>query len=386
VTAAAAAAASAAADAASAAASYAAAAASAAASAAAAARRVPCARGWLLKKREHLGSLVGPAWRPRWVALCGPFLVTFESDAEGAPGVGVGRGPDGEGERVLPAGPLAVGSGALRVGVVLTPVLREPGTPEAERLASSRVQDQARVELEVAAPPEPMEQLMGWLGREGGPSTGAPPGSLREALVRWLTAPLADLSGLWTSTVEGDREAPVQLAALSVVATPSADGQRLNVVSVAVDNDARPLVGGLGLVLDQLLGQRLAAPDSGAGPRAQSIRITKVADSLGVELRFTAPLHHDTISGVRLLALGAGGWSRLTASLVPSDDHRAMRLTPNEAIPNGSAVQIFLPGQGEGPILGEDGQPLCGWWDDPLPAFGRGVDVSWVGIWSEVTP
>lgn len=263
------------------------------------------------------------------------------------------------------------------------PAIRPPGASEAESMAYSRVCDRYRVDLEAEAPPDPGELLLGWLGREGSTVETGAVASLRDALIAWITAPASALSRLWDPEEEKDREAPLLLATVELSAE-TGPGEQVRLTGAQVDNRPRPICPTLPLILEQVLGQRLGGPDAGVRCRVRSIGVSRQAGALGVDVLLTAPVESRTVGGARLLALGAQGWSRLSATAAVSGSGSALRLSPSEPLAEGSCVQVLLPGQGEAPLLGAGGQPLGGWWDDPLPAPGRGLDVSWVGQWAEV--
>ena len=264
------------------------------------------------------------------------------------------------------------------------PAIRPPGASEAESTAYSRVCDRFRVDLEAEAPPDPGELLLGWLGREGSTVEASGVTSLRDALVHWVTAPASRLWRLWDPEDEADRDAPLLLATVDL----SADlgpGEQVRLTGAQVDNRPRPLCPTLPLLIEQVLGQRLSGADGAVGCRVRAVGVSRQAGALGVDVTLTAPVEPSTLGGARLLALGAMGWSRLSVSASLSAGGTALRLSPSEPISEGSRVQMLLPGQGEAPLLGANGgEPLGGWWDDPLPSPGRGIDVSWVGRWSEV--
>lgn len=281
--------------------------------------------------------------------------------------------------------------GARRACVVLrhvtaesepVPAIRAPGAREDESTAYSRVCDRYRVDLEPVAPPDPAELLLGWLGREAAPAPGAI-GSLRDALVAWVTAPATALWRLWDPEEEADRDAPLLLAVVELGGARVAPGL-VRVTTARVDNTPRPLCPALPMLLEQLLGQRLSGADGGIGCRVRAMGVSRQAGELGIDVLLTGQVDPRSVSGARLLALDEQGWGRRTTRVAVSSDGRSLRLSPVEPIAAGARVQAILPGQGDAPVLEIGGAPLGGWWDDPLPPPGRGLDVSWVGTWAEV--
>lgn len=263
------------------------------------------------------------------------------------------------------------------------PAIRQPCVDASSAETYSRLNDRAIVELVAEEPDSPLQQLLGWLGRAEGTRTEwmrfggdatLPATHLRDVLLALITGSADGLAGLWT----GEPETPLVLAKVRLVGSEVSTGVQITVAEV--DNTVRALLPSVQMWMEKAIGQPLASGAAAAPFKVSSI----VRSGAGLDITFT----HDvdlvsTDDGVHLREMNGTGWINRTVTRTLSATN-VLHVEPVSAIGVGDRYQIALSGGSDSapPILNTAGEPLAGWWDDPTPPPGRGVTVTFAGIWS----
>lgn len=260
------------------------------------------------------------------------------------------------------------------------PAITPPCGDASEALAFSRVNDRFRIDLVATAPadPHPLQQD-GWP-----PDAQDNPGSLRERLLNFLLDCPGDggsLQQLWLQT----EKAPLLLAVVDLVREEAAEGEITRVD--AVDNSPRALLPAAQSMAEQTIRQRLAGAADTAPLKLLAITDNSEAvdDSTFPEftLQFSAEPVAATVDrdSVKVYALENSGWTSPLDSEVAIDGNTVtLTLTATRVV--GTRLQIHLLGGGRKPIATQDGQPLDGWWDEPVSGPGRGRDVNVIRVWT----
>jgi hypothetical protein len=297
------------------------------------------------------------------------------------------------------------------------PAVTPPCADEADHVAYSRIYERYRVDLEATAPADPHELQREWLaaieaGPEGGSESGGessgdegesgaqpfapdsdddedsssatdwanalPNDSLRDRLLRWALDDAPRLSGLWNDA----RFEPAGVLLATVYLRFDSNSQKTRVV--LIDNAVRALLPPVQLVAEQLTGHRLIGANGAERLRVRSIEAVTPEGEEALRLAVTlsepflaSSAKQGSVSLRRLLGVG---WSEAPTEVTADAESKQLLVVSKKDAKWADAThwQLVIRGAGMDPLMGASG-PLAGWWDEPLPRPGRGVDVSLVG-------
>lgn len=277
------------------------------------------------------------------------------------------------------------------------PAVARPCGGEDEAWVYGRLYESFHIELVAEAPPDPHELVRQWLLADSRVEKDAWQ-SLRDELQALLGDPhCADdqeerghaenplpLEARWRRF----QEAPVLLGSVDLAPTGVDDDVGLRVA--AINSSLRALLPPVQMVAEELLGQRLTGPDRREPVKVRSIELRSEEEPIDGgartvgEVRFTRPLERLTITArsVVLHRLEDDGWDHMDLDIEPpeADAPEVLRFSVRgNAWPEDTVYQLVLAGDSKRPILGDNDQPLAGWWNEPVPDRGRGRNVSYVG-------
>jgi len=313
------------------------------------------------------------------------------------PAAGIVRPADGRPPESGTADPLAelACAGRLRRGYIVlsyqaclsepVPAITPPcGDPE-DAFAYSRVADRFRIDL-LPEPPKAHSILRGWLDTKQDVAWQAKWPTLRDRLLEHLmnvdAAPPPDLACLW----QRFEQAPMLLAVVDLIVVDT-------VTRVfQIDNTIRALLPSVQLVAEQLFGQRLAGPDCREPLKVLTIDVVKHEHDAAMQLRivFSQPVAASTLTKgsvrVHVLEETKCGLSWNGVDHGDACVEETVAIVPLKCVSwyKKTTFQVHLTGEGARPIVTADGRPLAGWCDEPVPAAGRGRDVSVVRTWAAI--
>ncbi len=260
------------------------------------------------------------------------------------------------------------------------PAITPPCGDASEALAFSRVNDRFRIDLVAEAPVDPHPLQRDWWP----PHAADGHGDLRARLLDFLLDCPGDgrsLQQLWTAT----EKAPLLLAVVDLIHEETAEAEITRVE--AIDNSPRALLPAVQMTAEQVLRQRLAGVDT-----SQSLKLLSISDNSEsadaatipeYTLQFSAELEAATISrdSIKVYALEGSGWTPPLDSIVTAAGN-AVTIALAAAPAADTSLQLHLLGAGRKPVMAIVGQPLDGWWDEPVSGAGRGRDVNAIRVWT----
>ncbi|PUB73448.1 MAG: hypothetical protein DBP03_12840 [gamma proteobacterium symbiont of Ctena orbiculata] len=259
------------------------------------------------------------------------------------------------------------------------PAITPPCGDASEALAFSRVNDRFRIDLVAEAPVDPHPLQCDWWPPGAADGEGDPRRRLLDFLLDYPGAGLS-LQQRWSAT----DKAPLLLAVVDLLHEEGASGEITSVE--AIDNSPRALLPAVQMSAEQAFRQRLAGADTTPSLKLLAISDnSETADAATLPeytLQFSGDLEAATVTtdSIRVHALEATGWSApLASSLTASGDQ--VSVTLDAAPVADTRLQLHLTGGGHQPVMGAAGQPLDGWWDEPVSGAGRGRDINLIRVW-----
>ncbi|HZI15773.1 MAG TPA: hypothetical protein VE153_35735 [Myxococcus sp.] len=285
----------------------------------------------------------------------------------------------------LPAAP--TGTGRKRAHVVLrhetclaqpvpaiTPPCNEPG----DAVAYSRTLERFRIDLSATAPADPHALQRDWLAWLRRPeSKNLPP---RDVLLEFLMTAPEPLTRFWRTR----EDAPVLLGTVDLESEGT--GAATKAYVVAVDNRPRALLPPVQALAELTFGRLMGPAPASTALKVVSWRPEAASGSDGPWLRVEltrAPHAGSVEKAVKLMELGASGWTDRTGDVDVTVDGTALRLELGTGTgwTVDTVYQVFIAGESLAPLVTDDGQPLSGLVAEPSLS-GHGRDVSLVVKWA----
>ncbi|MCM8882040.1 MAG: hypothetical protein LC541_01730 [Candidatus Thiodiazotropha sp.] len=260
------------------------------------------------------------------------------------------------------------------------PAITPPCGDASEALAFSRVNDRFRIDMVAEAPVDPHPLQRDWWPPGAADSHGDLRARLLDFLLDYPGAGLS-LQQLWTAT----EKAPLLLAVVDLVHEDSATTEITRVE--AIDNSTRALLPAVQMTAEQAIRQRLAGADTTPSLKLlSSSDNSETADAATLPeytLQFSADLEAATVSADSIMvhALEGTGWTPPLASTVTVVGD-VVTVALAAAPVADTRLQLHLIGGGPQPVMATTGQPLDGWWDEPISGAGRGRDINVIRVWT----
>jgi hypothetical protein len=258
------------------------------------------------------------------------------------------------------------------------PAIRPPCSQDEQTAQYARINGSFHISLEKASPPDPQGFQRQWLSQSD-PEYQPRWQTLRDQLVDFIISNTpVTLNSFW-ETLD---EAPLLLAEILFCDRGN------NSLQICINNNIRAILPSTQLMAEQLMGQRLMGKDE-----KRPLKVTGVnaehrqnVDKMAVHIDFTARVAEETVvpesAGVNVWQAG-NPWQAVNFDGTPvfNNNRVTLNLDTNGAWQDGTIYQVFLNGGDDKPIVSRSGQPLMGWWDEPVNMQGRGRNVNVVRQW-----